>query len=196
MEIRIDDYMPDDMPPAEKAKKIEEKFRRFGDGTVEMMKEFGLHPKRLRFLLLKFKIDPNKNFDAALEALVHYALKATPARFLALLRHEVWREMRQAEVTVSATPTGPVIRPVAPEPRPPGAQPVAIGKASHGRSDQERRAGPVDRRKHVGRRSGLAPIKKNSRFGRDRRANPIGRRGSDQERLKERYSALLAKKTK
>lgn len=162
------------------------RFARFGDDVLAIILGYALQPKRMPILLQKFNIRSFPDLDNQLGALWSYISEHGAREFIKRLKVEKREEVKPIEVgsggiDPAAMPVQELIArmlvEVSAQMQSPAVEPPKVINVP-GYSGPERRTG-IDRRTGRDRRGDIAAIRKNKRYGGDRRKRPRGRRRSD-----------------
>jgi hypothetical protein len=172
------------------------RFSRFGDEVLAIVLGYALQPKRMPILLQKCNIRSFPDLENQLGALWSYIAEHGPRDFVKRIRVEKREEVKPLDLealgaaaaedefdpetmtlegviarALKQSGIAPVLDPV---------QPISETKkvSVPGYSGPDRRSGS-DRRSGGDRRDQIASIKKNHRYGGERRKRPRGRRRTD-----------------
>lgn len=163
------------------------RFARFGDEVLGIVLGYAIQSKRMPVLLHKFGLKAPPDLDAQLTVLFSFIAERGAREFVKGVRHEKRAEVQPEEV-LDEPESAEGEADFAEAKNKNGAAPLpadahqtsssVVVIQNPGYCGPERRSG-LERRTGSDRRGGIAAIRKNSRFGGDRRKKPRGRRKAD-----------------
>lgn len=163
---------------------VRARFARFGDDVLSIVLGFALKPKSLPILLGKLEMKPTGQLESDLNAVWTFIAQSGSAEFLKKVRGYKIKQVDAAEIDRLLDEDDlEALRNDRTAPAPDETQPLpnaaAAARALPGWDGVERRSGS-DRRSGRDRRDDISAIKKNRRYGGDRRdKRRRGRRKSD-----------------